>query len=389
MSTAEVLKTAALYISRFLGVRANVYEWNEAFRSGPIWALENPAAEKKIFCIIKEAADYSVYYLKSDYTSEYCLAFWDDCFLMIGPYRTKAFQKNQALRSKEVKRDQLDALMQTYNMLPLVSENDIEMAVKIPFVGMNHTSITEYHIELREPVSDPVEGSEAEKSLVNVDIAAIRIMESMSLLSLLCEGNYPEVLNRFDAIMRTKQHPFSYVNVIEGLTTLRVLISIALNAMSVPPRRSYLLLREFKLKARAVATKEDARNIAVDVLIKACQMIQEQSGLKYSDVIRTAISYISSHLSQPITIAEIALEVHMTSSSFARKFRNELQMTPTEYIIRERMHTAADLLVFTSYDIKQICFQVGILDANYFARCFKKEYGVPPTEYRKMRQNGG
>lgn len=390
MDIALILNTAALYISRFLDVKAKVYERNDTSRRSLTAALEDPAAREKVAQIVEGAAADSIYYLESDCTGEYCLVFLEEFFLLIGPYRTKTFQKSRALSSKTIKRDQLDALMQAYNMLPLVEEKDIEMVARIPFTSIYHNTreASEFHIQLQKPILLSQNDAGLSPQSIHVDVAMLRTMESLSLLSLLCEGNYPEVLNRYDSIMRTKQHPFAYVNMIEGLTTLRVLISIALNAMSVPASSSYLLLRQFKLRARMVSTKEEARSLAVEVLAQACQMIQEQAGLKYSDVTRSAIAYIGSHLSQPITIAQLAEEVHMTSSAFTRKFRSEMQMTPTEYINRERMREAADLLLFTHYDVRQICAQVGVLDANYFARCFKKQYGVSPTEYRKMRQNG-
>ena len=145
----------------------------------------------------------------------------------------------------------------------------------------------------------------------------------------------------------------------------------------------HMLMREFKLKARTVSSKEDARKISVAAIAQVCKLVRDQTGAKYSPTIRDALDYIHSNLSFPFTVSDIAEKVHMTDSAFTRKFRQELNTTPTEYITRERMRQAADLLVFTNLDIRHICTQVGMMDANYFARCFKREYGVSPTVYRK------
>ena len=54
------------------------------------------------------------------------------------------------------------------------------------------------------------------------------------------------------------------------------------------------------------------------------------------------------------------------------------------YINKLRMEQAQKLLRNTKLSIPEICYRIGIMDSNYFTRCFKKEYGMPPREYRKI-----
>ena len=47
-----------------------------------------------------------------------------------------------------------------------------------------------------------------------------------------------------------------------------------------------------------------------------------------------------------------------------------------------RMQTASRLLRFAHYSIHEISDQVGITDANYFVKCFRREYGITPSDFR-------
>jgi AraC-like DNA-binding protein len=47
------------------------------------------------------------------------------------------------------------------------------------------------------------------------------------------------------------------------------------------------------------------------------------------------------------------------------------------------MQHAAELLENSDYSIKEISYRVGMNDAKYFAKCFKKKFNMTPSEYKK------
>jgi two component transcriptional regulator, araC family len=55
-----------------------------------------------------------------------------------------------------------------------------------------------------------------------------------------------------------------------------------------------------------------------------------------------------------------------------------------EYLIQERMRLAQSLLKNTSFSISIIASRVGYVNFSHFAKVFKQEFGVSPSEYRKM-----
>ena len=59
-------------------------------------------------------------------------------------------------------------------------------------------------------------------------------------------------------------------------------------------------------------------------------------------------------------------------------------MPPLAYLNNIRMYKAMSLLAGTEESIEKIAKSVGIADASYFARMFKKHTGVSPTEYKNI-----
>ncbi|MDQ0897898.1 AraC family transcriptional regulator [Paenibacillus sp. V4I7] len=55
-----------------------------------------------------------------------------------------------------------------------------------------------------------------------------------------------------------------------------------------------------------------------------------------------------------------------------------------EYFLRLKIQKASQMLDLTALAIKEIGNAIGITDAYYFSRLFKKMMGVSPTEYRKI-----
>lgn len=65
-----------------------------------------------------------------------------------------------------------------------------------------------------------------------------------------------------------------------------------------------------------------------------------------------------------------------------RIMKQELGVTPTQYITNLRLQYAANLLATTDYDILSISVQLGFSSLSHFITIFKKKFGMPPSKYR-------
>ena len=73
----------------------------------------------------------------------------------------------------------------------------------------------------------------------------------------------------------------------------------------------------------------------------------------------------------------------MSKRSFLRAFQSAVGSAPIAYLIKLRLSRAATLLRRAGEGITSAAFKTGFNDSNYFARQFRKMFGLSPREYRK------
>lgn len=99
--------------------------------------------------------------------------------------------------------------------------------------------------------------------------------------------------------------------------------------------------------------------------------------------IASAISHLETHFDEPLDLDALAKLAHMSKRSFLRAFQSAVGSAPIAYLIKLRLSRAATLLRRADEDITSIAFKAGFNDSNYFARQFRKTFGLAPREYRK------
>jgi YesN/AraC family two-component response regulator len=93
-------------------------------------------------------------------------------------------------------------------------------------------------------------------------------------------------------------------------------------------------------------------------------------------------SVIEAQLDNPeLNVAALADNLHMSYSQLYRKIKSLTGRTPNFLINNMRLQKACELLVHTDKSISETAFDVGYEDPAYFARLFKKTYGITPTKY--------
>ncbi|HEX3443463.1 MAG TPA: helix-turn-helix domain-containing protein [Chthoniobacterales bacterium] len=80
----------------------------------------------------------------------------------------------------------------------------------------------------------------------------------------------------------------------------------------------------------------------------------------------------------------LALRLGMSSRTLARRFVNELRITPGKWIREKRLEMARTLLETTRLSVSEICARVGYQDVASFGRLFVKSTGMPPADFRRQ-----
>lgn len=107
-----------------------------------------------------------------------------------------------------------------------------------------------------------------------------------------------------------------------------------------------------------------------------------------NEVIANAVSYISRHYNEKLTIESLSQRAFLNANYFSKLFTSNVGITPQQFIIRTRMEKAKDLLLYSELTAGEISSAVGFNDALYFSRAFKSYTGVSPSEFRNKKSGG-
>uniref|UniRef100_UPI00404946B8 AraC family transcriptional regulator n=1 Tax=Flavobacterium sp. TaxID=239 RepID=UPI00404946B8 len=96
------------------------------------------------------------------------------------------------------------------------------------------------------------------------------------------------------------------------------------------------------------------------------------------------LNLIRENISDKINLNQIAKKAGVSSSSLYRLFKNELGVSPIEYIKLEKLKLAKQYLTDKDMYIKNVSYEVGFEDSNYFIRLFKHYEGITPKQYQQL-----
>ncbi len=100
-------------------------------------------------------------------------------------------------------------------------------------------------------------------------------------------------------------------------------------------------------------------------------------------VLGDTLEYIREHFHEGIRISDLASRAGLSVSAFERRFRKHLQMPPTEYIRRVRIHEACRSLIHSGVPISVISQECGFSDQSHFTRDFVRVMQTTPAVYRR------
>ncbi|MDR2322459.1 MAG: helix-turn-helix domain-containing protein [Microbacterium sp.] len=98
---------------------------------------------------------------------------------------------------------------------------------------------------------------------------------------------------------------------------------------------------------------------------------------------RAMQSAVREDLARSWTTEDLARVAHMTTRTLQRRFREARGMSPMQWVIRERLASARELLESTSLSIEQVAHRVGFTSAELLRKHFHRVVGIAPGRYRE------
>jgi len=100
--------------------------------------------------------------------------------------------------------------------------------------------------------------------------------------------------------------------------------------------------------------------------------------------LKDLLMWIDRNIHYPITLADLAKQLHVSERTLMRRFAKEIGVLPTRYLQNIRVQKAKELIINSNRSFEHITFDVGYEDISSFRRLFKKMTGLSPGEYRNI-----
>lgn len=98
-------------------------------------------------------------------------------------------------------------------------------------------------------------------------------------------------------------------------------------------------------------------------------------------------NYVRHHLSEPITVEELAKFLYRGRSRLSTDFKKETGENLSDYIMKQKIEEAKKLLRYSDSTLSSISFYLGFSSQSHFTRTFKKFTTLTPNEYRDKHNN--
>jgi transcriptional regulator GlxA family with amidase domain len=129
-----------------------------------------------------------------------------------------------------------------------------------------------------------------------------------------------------------------------------------------------------------------ARSVAERLLADSCTnlapLLGEDGGLSSGDKVRAAARWLQENCQQAISIADAAQVAAMSERNFLRRFKMEMGITPSGFLLHERLAATCSLLTESELPVDKIARRTGMGNGDRLAKVFRKRMRISPTEFR-------
>lgn len=109
---------------------------------------------------------------------------------------------------------------------------------------------------------------------------------------------------------------------------------------------------------------------------------QRQDSKSYKIACEAAAIIKSSYTNPEFSMKELTMALMVNQTYLRSMFKSEMGMTISDFVTKCRMEAAKELLAKGYYKHAHIAEAVGYSDQGYFSKCFKRYYGVSPSEFK-------
>ncbi len=356
----------------------------------PAQSYLQPQALRRIFASLPHGEILS---LTDLFRVRYLFLFLGEIPVEIGPFCTELFSQQdcqillQRTGIRDITAQDLQVLRGTY---PVYAESDmIHLAHSLArSLGLAGTLASVHRVDLGD--DRPEQPQDVISRRLYAEMISERYQIEAAFMEHIRQGNANAAIQSWRQLHQAVAYAKKLGSTMETARTAaainRTTIRMAAAEAGLPALVNDMLSGESAAIIRN-AKSIDTIDLEHERIIRAyCQAIRERRDHQYSNLVLSAIYEMEHHYTERITAPSLAEELEVSPAKLTFLFRKETGQTPLAYLTNVRMRQAARRLTESSTPVNSVAAEVGILDANYFIKLFKRAYGQTPLAYRRSHQ---
>ncbi len=105
--------------------------------------------------------------------------------------------------------------------------------------------------------------------------------------------------------------------------------------------------------------------------------------------LQRVLEYVKENIEKDLSVAEMAQVVGMSQYYFSKLFKMSTGTTPHQYVMRQRVERAQELLREGNTALVEVATNVGFETQSHFTSVFRRLVGITPKKFRETRGDGG
>jgi YSIRK-targeted surface antigen transcriptional regulator len=160
------------------------------------------------------------------------------------------------------------------------------------------------------------------------------------------------------------------------------LVSRAAILGGIPTIEAYSLSDAYVQKCELLYSTAQIVNLQYKMVCDFTKQVEQiRFGKNVSQLTLNVCHYVLHHLSETITVEEIAEKLYISRPYLSKKFKQDTGISLTQFILKEKMEEAKTLIKQRDKSINMIASYLGFSSQSHFSRVFKKCTGLTPGEY--------
>ncbi|GAA0318721.1 AraC family transcriptional regulator [Oceanobacillus oncorhynchi subsp. oncorhynchi] len=138
--------------------------------------------------------------------------------------------------------------------------------------------------------------------------------------------------------------------------------------------------------AQGQSSMQNEHRISVYIHMILSNLVETQSSVPAvtNQLIDKAIAFMEKHVTENVSLDDIANHLNISKYYFARNFKKHTGMSPHLYFVNMRIQYAKRLLITSHSSVEDIANECGFDNVSNFIRVFKKRTNLTPSQFRKI-----